>query len=57
MGLVHRVDKVLCFFSSRPNWDPPPPNPAGASVFPLAGGRGGGAGESHSDEGTNTVVL
>jgi hypothetical protein len=22
---LHRVDKVLSFFSSRPNWEPPPP--------------------------------
>jgi hypothetical protein len=26
--MTHRVDRVLSFFSSRPNWDPPP-SPAG----------------------------
>jgi hypothetical protein len=24
--LAHRVDRVLSFFSSRPNWTPPPPH-------------------------------
>ncbi len=61
--LEHRVDRVLGFFSSRPNWDPQPPHPQ-ASVPPpilwfpegrdkLACGTGG----ANSDEGTDTVVL
>ncbi len=48
----HKVDRMLGFFSSRPNWDPPLPHTQ-ASVFPppplwlrrkgtLACGRGGG---------------
>jgi hypothetical protein len=48
-GTAHRVDRVLGFFSSRPNWDPPTPSPAGECV-PLFGsggdtlacGKGGG---------------
>jgi hypothetical protein len=27
-GLHHRADRVLSFFSNRPNRDPPPPNPS-----------------------------
>jgi hypothetical protein len=45
-----RVDRVLSFFSSRPNWDPPPPH-ALASAYPcvtlpplVPGGGGGGKG-------------
>jgi hypothetical protein len=36
-----RVDRVLGFFSSRPNWNPPPPHPQ-ASVSPPPFGSGGG---------------
>jgi hypothetical protein len=48
---TQRVDRVLGFFSSRPNWDPPPPPHPQASVShfwfrgggnTLACGRGGG---------------
>ncbi len=56
------MDKVLGFFSSRPNWDPPltrrrvnPPPPFGSG-----GGTHSHAGEvvgDNSDEGTDTVVL
>ncbi len=31
----HRVDRVLGFFSSLPNWDPPHAPPTQASVPPL----------------------
>jgi hypothetical protein len=57
LRLVHRV---LGFFSSRPNWDPPLPRPQ-SSVSPwfvgdtLACGRGRGV--HSSDEGTDNVVL
>jgi hypothetical protein len=39
----HRVDRVLGFFSSRPNWDSPAPSTAGECVPPppLVGGGGG----------------
>ncbi len=47
---VHRVGRVLSFFSNRRNWDSPNPSPAGecAPSFgsvgrgTLAGERGGG---------------
>jgi hypothetical protein len=61
----HRVDRVLGFFSSRPNWfgHPPPPHPQ-VSVSPLFGSGGGTdslAGEGvwahKSDEGTDTMVI
>jgi hypothetical protein len=67
---THRVDSVLGFFSSRPNWDPPPtPSPAGECVpHPFGSGGPGGEGDTlaccrgggdgpNSDEGTDTVVL
>ncbi len=60
----HRVDRVLGFFSSRPNWKPPTPSPAGECAPPprfreedtLACGKGDrgsqfGRGDRH------TVVL
>jgi hypothetical protein len=34
----HRVDRVLSFFSSRPNWDSPNPSPAGECVPPFGSG-------------------
>jgi hypothetical protein len=40
ISLTHRVDRVLGFFSSRQNWDPPPPHPR-ASVPPFGFGGGG----------------
>jgi hypothetical protein len=59
-----RVDRVIGFFSSSPNWDPPTPSPAGECVPPLLvpGGGGGGTvasgrGGPNGDEGTDTVVL
>ncbi len=49
----YRVDRVLGFFSSRPNWDPHTPSPAGECVSPplvwgggytlACGKRGGGS--------------
>jgi hypothetical protein len=34
-----KVDRVLSFFSSRPNWNPPPPHPqASVSPAPLVPG-------------------
>jgi hypothetical protein len=38
-----REDRVLGFFFSRMNWDPPPPSPAGECVPPFGSGGGGGA--------------
>ncbi len=37
----HRVDRVLSFFFSRPNWDSPTPSSAGERASPLWFGRGG----------------
>jgi hypothetical protein len=34
-SVIHRVDRVLGFFSSRPIWDPPPLLSAGECVPPL----------------------
>jgi len=64
-SLCHRVDRVLGFFSSRPNWDSLTPSPPGECVPPSFGSGGGGtrslAGVGvvgpNSDEGTYTVVL
>jgi hypothetical protein len=39
VGCMPRVDRVPGFFTSRPNWDPPPPHPQ-ASVFPRPFGSG-----------------
>jgi hypothetical protein len=63
------LDRTLGFFSSRPNWNPPPPHPQ-ASVPPLLWFREWGDGVKHSlagggdrggpnsdEEGTDTVVL
>jgi hypothetical protein len=57
----HRVNRVLGFFSSRPNWDQSPHPPASMSP-PLVGGGGGahklggeGSGGPNSDEGTDTI--
>ncbi len=54
----------LGFFSSRPNWDPNIPSPAGECVPPLWFRRGvtlacgsGGGGVPISDEGTDTVYF
>ncbi len=33
-GIGHRVDRVLSFLSSRPNLDPPPPNPQSIVSLP-----------------------
>ncbi len=59
----HRVDRVLVFFSSRPNWDSNNPY-LQTSVFPspLVQGSthslaGEGVGGVLIDEGTDTVVL
>ncbi len=58
LSFHHRVDRVLSFFSSRWNWNTPPPHPQ-ASVCPSPGGgahslAGGGP---NSNEGTCTVAL
>jgi hypothetical protein len=65
-GNFHKVDRVLGFFSSRQNWDPPTPHPQ-ASVSPRPFGSGGthshagdgvgGGGGPNSNEGTDTVLL
>jgi hypothetical protein len=59
----HRVDRVLGFFSSRPNWDYPTPHRRRVCPpLPLVPGdtlacvRGGGR-DPNSDEGTDTVVY
>jgi hypothetical protein len=66
VGLHYRVDRVLDFFSSRPNWDSPTLSRAGESAIPPLFGSGGGlhslemgegVGGPNSDEGTYTVVL
>ncbi len=52
LWFAHRVDRVLGFFSRRPNWDSPTPSPAGENVSPplvpggdtLSCGRGRGGG-------------
>jgi hypothetical protein len=63
--LQHRVDRVLGFFSSRPNWDPPTPSPADECV-PHFGSAFSGEGHTacgrgfqtpNSDEGIDAVVL
>jgi hypothetical protein len=36
-----RVDRVLSFFSSRPNWDSPTPSPAGKRALPFGSGGEG----------------
>ncbi len=44
---AHRVDRVLIFFSSRPNWDLPPPPlvpRGGGDTLACGRGRGGGGG-------------
>ncbi len=38
----HRIDSVLCFFSSRLNWDPSPPHPQASGSTPLVPKGGGG---------------
>jgi hypothetical protein len=64
LGYIHRVGRVLSFFSSRRNWDSPTPLSRQASVPPHPMVRGGGGhtrergwGSPNSDEGTYTVVL
>jgi hypothetical protein len=61
----HRADRVLGFFSSRPNWDPPTPLTRKRVCAPLPhfGSEGEGHtrlremgwGSPNSDEGTDTV--
>ncbi len=63
VAAVQRVDRVLGFLSSRPNWDLPPPYPQASVSPPLVSGgwalsfAGDGVGGLNSDEGTDTVVL
>jgi hypothetical protein len=51
--LAHRVGRVLCFFSSRRNWDSPTPHPqACVPTHPLVRlGDGGGRAHSLAGEG------
>ncbi len=63
-GDRHRVDRVLIFFSSRPNRESPTLSTAGECVPPSFGSggcthllAGKGVGGPNSDEGTDTVVL
>ncbi len=49
--LTHRVDRVLDFFSSRPNWDSPTPSPAGECVPPPLVPLEGGGGHSLAEQG------
>ncbi len=37
--LHHRIDRMLGFFSSRPNWDPPTPSAASKCVSPFCSNR------------------
>ncbi len=63
MYLLHRVGRVLSFFSSRRNWDSPTPSPAGEWGLPRFWGEGHtrwrerGWESPNSDEGTYTVEL
>jgi hypothetical protein len=63
VNLYHRLDRVINFFSSRPNWDSPTPSPAGKRVSPLGWGgvltrlREREWGGPISSERTDTVVL
>ncbi len=52
-----RVDRVLSFLSSRPNWDSPTPTHAGERVPTPSGFGGEGVRRPNSNEGTDTVVL
>jgi hypothetical protein len=59
-----RVDRVLVFFSSRPNWNPQLPHPKRKGFPPsLETGVGThsvareGVGGTNADEGTDIVVL
>jgi hypothetical protein len=61
---LHRVGRVLSFFSSRRNWDSPTPLAAGECAPPPFGPGGRehspaekGVGSPNSEEGTYTVVL
>jgi hypothetical protein len=63
IGLQHKVDRVLGFFSSLPNWDPLP-HPEASVSPPWFWGEGhtrlrdrGWVGGPNSDEGTVTVIL
>ncbi len=65
-GRGHRVYRVPGLLSSRLNWLPPPPHPQASVALPLGSWEGGGGntlacrrggGGSHSDEGTDTLVL
>jgi hypothetical protein len=55
---MHRVGRVLSFFSSRRNWDSRKPSPACECVPPGSGGGGArglrdrGRESPNSDEGT-----
>jgi hypothetical protein len=61
LGNNNRVDRVLGFFSSHPNWDSPNPSPADKCVPPPPFGPGGTQslvgdwvhGVPYSDEGTD----
>jgi hypothetical protein len=60
--LLPEVDRVLCFFSSRLNWDPPPLTHRRVCPPPLDFGGHTRLlervwGGPNSDEGTDTVIL
>ncbi len=66
LRLEHRVDRVLGFFFSRPNWAPGPPtlSHTGECLPHPLWSRGGGSGNTrlgvegpNSDEETDTVLL
>ncbi len=44
----HRVDRMLGFFSSRMNWEPPPLHLTPGECVPPPFGSGGGGGGTHS---------
>jgi hypothetical protein len=57
--LVHRVDRVISFHSSRPNWDSPTPSPANecAPTPPLVLGGGGTLARGRGGGGANSNGL
>ncbi len=61
--MYHRVDRVLGFFASRPNWDPPYPLTRRRVCTPLWFREGThslvrvGMGGPNSDQGTDNVAL
>jgi hypothetical protein len=61
---AHRVDRGLGFFSSRPNWEPPPPHPQASAPPPLVPGgtlacerEGGGSQFGRGDRHCGTLGI